>query len=145
MIGPAELEDFLHHLPLLVHLDRIHAAVIALVVVLGDGALERLVHFAQPVLEDFGEADQDGEPDAAQLEFFDQLAQIDAARRLFARMHPQVSVRADGEIALAPTGDIVEFAGVGDGPPLGWFVNGGFTDFQFAVTSGHTALRQSGR
>ena len=46
-------ENFLHHLPLLVHLDRIHAAVIALVVVLGDGVLKRLVHFAQPVLAEF--------------------------------------------------------------------------------------------
>ena len=136
MIRPAELEDLFHHLPLLIHLDRINAAVIALVVVLGDGALERLVHFAQPMLENFGEADQDGQPDAAQLQFFDQLAQIDAARRLLAGMHPQVPVRADGKIALAPTGDIVEFAGVGDGPPLGWLENGGFTEFQFAVTSG---------
>jgi hypothetical protein len=50
-------------------------------------------------------------------------------------MHPQVSVRADGKIALAPTGDIVELAGIGDGPPLGWFENGGFTKFQFEVTS----------
>ena len=135
MIRPAELEDLFHHLPLLVDLDRIHAAVIALVVVLGDGVLEGLVHFAQTMLQNFGEADQDGEPDAAQLELFDQLAQIDAARRLLAGMHPQVPVRADGKIAFAPTGDIVEFAGVGDGPPLGWLVNGGFTEFQFAVTS----------
>ncbi len=138
MIRPAEVEDLFHHLPLLVHLDRIHAAVIALVVVLGDGVLEGLIHFAQTMLEDFSEADQDGQPDAAQFELFDQLTQIDAARRIFAGMHPQVSVRADGKIAFAPTGDIVKLASVGDGPPLGRLENGGLTEFQFVVTSRDT-------
>ncbi len=102
MIGPAELENLLHHLPLLIHLDRVHAAVIAFVVVLGDGALERLVHFAQPMLENFGEADQDGEPDAAQLQFLDQLAQVDAARRLFAGVNPQMPVRRRRKNSLCP-------------------------------------------
>ncbi len=140
MIGPAELENLLHHLALLVHLDGIDAAVIALVIVLGDGALERLVHLAQAMLENFGEADQDGQRDAAQLEFFDQFAQVDAARGFLAGVHPQVTVRADRKIAFTPTGDVVKFAGVGDGPPLGRLQNGSFAQFQFALTSsGDTA------
>jgi hypothetical protein len=49
-------------------------------------------------------------------------------------------VRADGKIALAPPGDIVEFAGVGDGPPLGRLKNGGFSQFQFVLTSNNRAL-----
>jgi len=74
MIRPAEVKHFFHHLPLLIHLDGIHAAVIAFVVMLGDSALEGLVHFAQAMLENIGKANQDGEPDAAQLELFHQLA-----------------------------------------------------------------------
>ena len=64
LVGPAVFEDFFHHLPLLVDLDRIHAAIAGLVVVLGDGVLERLVHLAQAVLQNFAEADQDGQRDA---------------------------------------------------------------------------------
>ena len=45
---------YLHHMPLLIHFDRIDAAVVALIVVLGDGALEGLVHFPQTVLEEAG-------------------------------------------------------------------------------------------
>ena len=39
--GPAVFDQLLHHVPLLVDLDRVHAAVRTLVVVLGDGLLER--------------------------------------------------------------------------------------------------------
>ncbi len=48
----AEIEDLFHHLPLLVHLDGIHAAVFARVFVLGDGGLKRFVDVLQPVLQD---------------------------------------------------------------------------------------------
>jgi hypothetical protein len=49
-----------------------------------------------------------------------------------------MSVGTYGKISFAPTGDVVELAGVGDGPPFGWFEDGGFTKFQFAVTSRDT-------
>ncbi len=78
LVGAAVLENFFHHLALLVDLDRIDAAVAAFVAVLGDGVLKRLVHFAQAVLQDFAEADQDGQRDAAQLQIVDQLLEIDA-------------------------------------------------------------------
>ena len=135
MVRAAELENLLDHLPLLVHLDRINAAVSALVAVLGDRILERLVQFAQTMLQDFGEADQDRQRNAAQLQFFDQLAQIDGSRGFLGRMHPQMPVRADGKIALAPTGDVVQLAGICNGPSFGRFPNGSFAQFQFVATS----------
>ena len=75
----AEVEHFLDDLPLLVHLDRVDAAVLALVLVLVDRALERAVDLAEAVLEDVGEADQDRHREAAQLQPIDQPLQIDAA------------------------------------------------------------------
>ena len=125
LVGPAVLENFFDHLALLVHLDRVNAAVAALVAVLGDGVLERLVHLAQAVLQDLAEADQDGQGDAAQLQIVRQLLQIDAALRIFGGVHPHVPVLADGEVALAPSGDVVQLGSVGGGPAVGWFADGG--------------------
>ena len=48
----AEIEDLLDDLALLVHLDRIHADVVAGVFVLRDGRLERLVDVLQAMLQD---------------------------------------------------------------------------------------------
>ena len=94
-----------------------------------------LVQLSQPMLQNLGEADQDRQRDAAQLELLHQLPQVDAARGSLVGMHPQVPVRAHGEIAFAPTGDIVEFAGVDGGPSFGRFPDSSFTQFQFAATS----------
>jgi hypothetical protein len=47
--------------------------------VLGDGVLKGLVHLAEAVLQDFAEADQQRQRDAAQLEIVDQFLEIDAA------------------------------------------------------------------
>ena len=55
----AEVQHFLDDLALLVDLDRIDAAVLALILVLVDRALEGAVDLAEPVLEDVGEANQD--------------------------------------------------------------------------------------
>ena len=92
----------------------IDAAVAALVLVLGDGALERRVDLAEPVLEDVGEAQQDGRAQAAQLQAIDQALEVDAARRLLGRMHLQVALLVDREVALPPALDVVELSGFGE-------------------------------
>jgi len=70
------------------------------------------------VLENIGEADQHRERDAAQDQRIDQLLQIDGAGGIFGWMDMDVAISFDGEIALAPTGDIVQIAGMLSGPPL---------------------------
>jgi hypothetical protein len=55
LVRPAEVEYFLHDLPLLIDLDRVDAAVAALVLVLGDGALECSVDVFEPMFQDVGE------------------------------------------------------------------------------------------
>ena len=66
--GRPKSQHLFDHLPLLIHLDRIDAAVVALIFVLGDGRLEGAVNFAEPMLENFGEADQNRQIDAPQLQ-----------------------------------------------------------------------------
>ena len=112
----AEFQHLFHHLPLLVDLDGVDAAVFALVMVLGDGGLKGAVQLAQTVLQDVGEADQNGQVDAAQHQRVDQFLEVDRARGVLFRVDQDVPVVADRKIALAPTGDVVEIAGDLRGP-----------------------------
>ena len=112
----AEVQHFLDDLALLVHLDRVDAAVLALVLVLVDRALEGAVDLAEPVLQDVGEANQDRHREAAQLQAIDQPLQIDAAARLLGGMDLQVALLADGEVALAPAGHVIQLGGFGGRP-----------------------------
>jgi hypothetical protein len=38
-------------------------------------------------------------------------------------VNEQVAVLPDREISFAPTGNVIEFGGVGGGPAIGWFTN----------------------
>ena len=76
--GPAVLDQLLDHVALLVHLDRVDAAVGALVVVLGDRLLERAEQLLDAGAQDVGEADQERQVEAAAPEVVDQLLQVDA-------------------------------------------------------------------
>ena len=69
--GLAELQHLFHHLPLLIHLDRVHAAVLALIAMLGDGGFKGAVDLPQAVLQNIRKTDQDREADAAQNERVD--------------------------------------------------------------------------
>ena len=115
----AEVQHFLDDLALLVHLDRIDAAVLALILVLGDRALERAVDLAEPVLEDVGEAEQDRHGQAAQLQAIDQPLEIDAAVRFLGGMDLQVALLVDREVALSPARHVVQLGGFGGRPGRG--------------------------
>ena len=110
VVRPAEVEHFLDDLPLLVDLDRIDAEVLALVRVLRDRRLEGVEDVAEPLLEDVAEPDQDRQADAAQLQVVDQLLQVDGLAGVLGGVHPDVAVRRDGEVVLAPAFDLVELA-----------------------------------
>ena len=59
--GPPVFDQLLDDVALLVDLDRVDAAVAALVLVLRDGLLEGAAELLDPGLQDVGEADQEGE------------------------------------------------------------------------------------
>jgi hypothetical protein len=116
MKWPAELEHFLDDLALLVHLDRIHADVLAGVFVLGNGALKGFVNVLEAMPEDVAEANERREVDAAQLKVIDELLQVDGASRLLGRMDSNLAVLTNREISLAPAVDLVQLGGVDVGP-----------------------------
>jgi hypothetical protein len=111
--------------PLLVHLDREDANIAALVVVLADGGVERLVQLRKPLFDDLAEAHQHGQINAAQDELIHQLLQVNGPAGLFRRMNGEVAFLVDREKAFAPTRDVVEFGGVAYRPAVGRFPGNG--------------------
>jgi hypothetical protein len=112
----AELDDLLDHGPVLVDLDRVDAAVLALVVVLLDRAVERAADQLDPRPQHVGEAQQDRQLDAAAVELVDQLAHVDLAVAGAARRDDQVALLADVEVAAAPALDAVGLQRLRAGP-----------------------------
>ena len=104
------------HQALLVHLDREHRRVAVLVVVLGDGLRERVVQVLEAVREDVGEAHHHRRRELALLESLHHLEQVDLALGVHVRPNHEVAGRIHAEVTLAPGIDLVELAGVVDGP-----------------------------
>ena len=119
MVRLAEIEDLLDDVPLLVHLDRIDAAITALVVVLANGRAEGVVDLADAMAEDVREAQQDRQLDAALLELIDELLQIDRLAGILVGMNRDVPLGVDPEIILAPVPNAVRFQGIIDLPRIG--------------------------
>ena len=117
-VRPPELEDFLHNLALLIDLDGIDTNVSPRVFMLGDGALEGFIDFLQPVLQDVPKPDERRQTDAAELQIVDQLFEIDRAAGVLGRVNPDLSVLADREVSVAPSGNFVQLGGIVDGPGL---------------------------
>ena len=76
--GGSVADHLLHHLPLLVHLDRVDAAVAAPIRVLGDRGAEGAREALDAARQDVGEADQQRRAQAPALEVLHQLEQVDA-------------------------------------------------------------------
>jgi hypothetical protein len=96
------------------------------------------------MFDDVGEANEDGEGDASPAERIDKLLQIDSAIDFFGGVNEEVAVLADGEIAFAPTSDIVKLGSVGDGPAVGWFTNLAGDAGDFSGQSGCLLARPGG-
>ena len=119
LVRPAEVEHLLDDLPLLVDLDRIHAAVGALVVVLRDGRLEGGVNLAKAMSQDVGEADQHRQADAAQLQPIDQFLEVDGLGWILGGVHLDVTGAVHREVSVPPACHFVELAGVLHAPRAG--------------------------
>jgi hypothetical protein len=115
----AEVVDLFDHVPLLVDLDGVDAAVAAVVVVVANGVLERLVQPLHTVLQDVGEADEAGELDVALAQLVDELFEVDVLLRVLPRVDGDVAVVVDAEVTLAPVGDAVDLGRLG-GRPGAW-------------------------
>ncbi len=118
MIGAAETENFFDNLPLLIYLDRVNAAVAALIAVLADGEIECLVHLLQAMLQNVGKADQNRQRYSPPFEGVDELLQVNGSVRFLCGVNEQIAVLANREVPLAPTRDIVKLRRVIEGPSI---------------------------
>src|SRR5262249_2063549 len=116
--GPADVENLLDHVSLLVHLDRVDAAIAALVVEFIDGGLEGIVDLAHALPQDIREAEEDGELDAAGLQLIDQALQVDRLGWNFVRMDTDVAFVIEAKVDLSRKPDAVHFNGILDFPFL---------------------------
>jgi hypothetical protein len=119
MERPPELDDLLDDGAVLVDLDRIHAAVLALVAVLADRAVEGAAEQLDASAQDVAEAQQDRQLDAARDQLGDQLLHVDhaGAGRVATRLHDEVARVVHAEVAASPARDVVRVVGVGGSPP----------------------------
>src|SRR5262249_7349069 len=78
IVRTPEAPQFLDDLVLLVHLDRIHAAITAMVAVVTNRRLEAADERAHPAVQHIGEANEERQAEAAALQIENQLVQVDA-------------------------------------------------------------------
>ncbi len=112
----AEIENLFDHVPLLVHLDGIDAAVIAAKVEFGNGGAKGLLDFAHPMPQNIGEAEQDGQLNAPFLKLIDQFLEVDGLGGVFIGVDGDMASLVDTEVALAPIAHAVGFQSVLDFP-----------------------------
>jgi hypothetical protein len=124
VVRPSETHEVLDQEAVLVDLDRVHAAILALVVVLFDGLVEDRGEHVYAAPHDVGEAQQDGGVNSPALQLADQLVQVDPAEAWTGRCDHQVSLVVGVKEALPPAGDVVEVEAVFGGPAAQGIVGG---------------------
>ena len=105
---PPEVDDLLHDVALLVHLDRVDRPVTAPILVLLDRRGEALAERADAGGEDVGEADQHRHVEPAPLEVVDQVLQVDGRAARSPRADLDAAGRVDRDEARAPAVDLVQ-------------------------------------
>src|ERR1043166_825314 len=114
----ARVQDLFHDLAELVHLDREHAAVSALVIELGDGVAEGHVDGLDAVAQDVLKANQDRELQSAHPGLFDHIGQIHSRAGVAQRFGHDAAGFIDVEVFGPPAMNVVQVAGVLDAPGL---------------------------
>ena len=102
--------------PLLVHLDRVHAVVVAGVAVLGARFLERARDLGNAVLKDVREAEQEWRLNAASADLIDEVFEVDGPLGVLIGVDRNVTLFVDPEVSLTPVLDAVGFERVVEFP-----------------------------
>ena len=109
MVAFSELGDFLDHLALLVHLDRIHAAVLASVFRDLDRLAESLVDLGDAGVEKVAETEQNGEVRAAIAQTFDDVVEGNIGLSKFvSELDGHVAIFVDAKETMPPSVDPIE-------------------------------------
>src|SRR5262249_25694990 len=101
---------------LLVDLDGIDAGVVALVFELLHGGAEGFLKLAHAMAKDIGEAEKDGELDAASLELIDEVLEVDGLVAELVGVNGDVSLVVDSEVAFSPMTHPIGFDSILDVP-----------------------------
>ena len=116
VVRPAEVEDLLDDLPLLVDLDRVDAAVAALVLVLRDGGLEGGVDLAEAVRRMSVKRTRTGRLMPRSCSRSTSSLRSMALGGVLGRVDLHVTGVVDREVAVAPARHLVQLAGVVNAP-----------------------------
>jgi hypothetical protein len=103
----ARIENFLHHLPHLIHFDRKNATVRAFVASGFDGVGKSFIDGADAVAKQIVETDEEGIVQTAFACTGGYFQQIDLSALGVLGANGDVSSRVDSEIATSPSGDSV--------------------------------------
>ena len=125
VVGKPRVDDLLHDLAELVHLDREDSAVLVSVTALRDRAGEGFIETADAVTQQVVATDEQGKTEPAFLGLIDQFHQIDLLPLLPSGTDHGVSRLVDAHIAFRPSLHIVEcgvLLGDGSGIRLGHFL-----------------------
>ena len=109
---------------LLVHLDRIDAAIVTLVFKLLDGVAKGVVDFADAMAEDVGKTQQDGQLNPPGLKLIDELLEIDGLVLVLVRVDRDMPGLVDAEVPFAPMTNPIGFHGIVGLPLLDQFHQG---------------------
>ena len=118
-----ELDDLLHHVALLVHLDRVDRGVAPFIAELLDrvGEVPREGRDARP--QDVGEAEEERQAHALRIEIGGELVQVEPTLGIAIGMDGDMAFGVHPEVAETPAAHVVELLGVLRRPDRGG--NGG--------------------
>ena len=106
----ARIENFLHHFAQLVHLDRKHAAILALVIEFRDGIAKRQVDGLDAMPQNVLKADEQRKLQPAPLRLLDHVRDVHRRAGILQRLGDDVPGVVDVEIFRAPAMDVVKRA-----------------------------------
>src|ERR1035438_9460397 len=118
LVRLARIQNLFHHLTQLVYFDREYAAILALVIELGDGIAERQVDRLHPVAQDVLESNQQRKLQPASLGFFDHIGQVHRRAGIAQRLGDDMPGLVDVKVLRAPTMNVVQVASGLDVPGL---------------------------
>ena len=104
-------QDLVHHPALLVHLDRVHRRIAALVLIGLDGLTEGPGQQLHPLAQNPGKARQHRRPQPGRPAVFQHRFQRGLAALLAIGPHTQLALVVDTEVAVAPAIHVIDVAG----------------------------------
>ena len=112
----ASFHEMLHHMSLLVALDRKHALVAAAIVVMSNGAIKGGMQPLETIFQDVVEANQKWRLQIPGFQPLEQLHQVEAATAVSAGLNHHIPLGIDREIGISPAIQPIELSAASHRP-----------------------------